>query len=74
MRYVIIGTVAAVAQQAPTPATRDTDLTRRQARRNLARLSPALKEPGARIRTEAVPEGLPSSHDATSWQLPTYGT
>ena len=29
---------------------------------NLARLSPALKELGAWIRTEAVPEGLPFSH------------
>lgn len=35
-------------------STRDIDLTRRQARRYLARLSQALKEPGARIRTEAV--------------------
>jgi hypothetical protein len=33
MRYVIIGAFAARAQQAPIPARRDIDLTRRQARR-----------------------------------------
>ena len=66
MRYVIIGAFAAIAQQAPIPATRDIDLTPEASQENLARLSPALKELGARIRTEAVPDGLPFSHDATS--------
>ena len=33
---------------------------------NLARLPLALKDLGARIRTAAVPEGPPFSHDATS--------
>ena len=56
VRYVIIGAFAAIAQQAPIPATRDIDLTPEASQENLARLSLALKEPGARIRTEAVPE------------------
>ncbi len=66
VRYVIIGAFAALAQQAPIPATRDIDLTPEVSQENLARLSLALKELGARIRTDAVPEGLPFSHDATS--------
>jgi hypothetical protein len=66
VRYVIIGAFAAIAQQAPIPATRDIDLTPEASQENLARLSLALKELGARIRTEAVPEGLPFSHDAAS--------
>jgi len=66
VRYVIIGAFAAIAQQAPIPATRDIDLTPEASQENLARLSLALTELGARIRTEAVPEGLPFSHDAVS--------
>lgn len=66
VRYVIIGAFAAIAQQAPIPATRDIDLTPEVSQENLARLSLALKELGARIRAEAVPAGLPFSHDATS--------
>jgi len=66
VRYVVIGAFAAIAQQAPIPATRDIDLTPEASQENLARLSLALKELGARIRTEAVPEGLPFSHDAAS--------
>ena len=57
VRYVIIGAFAAIAQQAPIPATRDIDLTPEASQENLARLSLALKELGARLRTEAVPEG-----------------
>ena len=66
VRYVIIGAFAAIAQQAPIPATRDIDLTPETSQENLARLSSALKELDARIRTEAVPDGLPFRHDATS--------
>jgi hypothetical protein len=66
VRYVVIGAFAAIAQRAPIPATRDIDLTPEASQENLVRLSSALKELGARIRTEAVPEGLPFSHDATS--------
>ena len=66
VRYVIIGTFAAIAQQAPIPATRAIDFTPETGQDNLARLSRALTDLGAKIRTEAVPEGLPFSHDATS--------
>ena len=66
VRYVVIGAFAAIAQQAPIPATRDIDLTPEASQENLARLSLALTELGARIRTEGVPDGLPLSHDATS--------
>lgn len=66
VRYVIIGAFAAIAQQAPIPATRDIGLTPEASQQNLARLSSALTELDARIRTEAVPDGLPFSHDATS--------
>lgn len=66
VRYVIIGAFAAIAQQAPIPATRDIDLTPETSPENLARLSLALKELAARIRTEGIPGGLPFSHDATS--------
>jgi hypothetical protein len=66
VRYVIIGAFAAIAQQAPIPATRDIDVTPEASPENLTRLSLALKELGALIRTEAVPEGLPFSHDAAS--------
>jgi hypothetical protein len=66
VRYVIIGAFAAIAQQAPIPATRDIDITPEASQQNLARLSQALTDLGARIRTEAVPGGLPFSHDAAS--------
>ena len=66
VRYVIIGAFAAIAQQAPIPATREIDLTPEASQENLARLSQALTDLGARVRTEAVPDGLPFSHDATS--------
>ncbi len=66
VRYVVIGAFAAIAQQAPIAATRDIDLTPEAGHENLARLSLALKELGARIRTEGEPGGLPFSHDATS--------
>ena len=66
VRYVIIGAFAAIAQQAPIPATTDIDVTPEASQENLARLSQALTDLGARIRTEAVPDGLPFRHDATS--------
>ncbi len=47
-------------------AIRDIDLTHDVSHENLARLSQALTDLGARIRTGAVPDGLPFSHDATS--------
>jgi hypothetical protein len=66
VRYVVIGAYAAIAQQAPIPATRDIDVTPEASQENLARLSRALIDLDARIRTEAVPDGLPFGHDAAS--------
>jgi hypothetical protein len=66
VRYVIIGAFAAIAQQAPIPATRDIDITPDASPENLTRLSRALTDLGARIRTEAEPRGLPFGHDAAS--------
>ena len=66
VRYVVIGAFAAIAQQAPMPATRDIDLTPDTSQENLAGLSQALTDLGARIRTEAAPYGLVFAHDATS--------
>ena len=66
VRYVVIGAFAAIAQRAPIPATRDIDFTPEASQENLARLSRALTDLGARIRTEAAPDGLPFSHDASS--------
>ena len=80
VRYVVIGAFAAIAQQAPIPATRDIDLTPETTTDNLDRLSLALKALGARIRTDAASEGLPFDHDGNSlaraevWNLIcTYG-
>lgn len=66
VRYVIIGAFAAIAQRAPIPATRDIDITPEGSHENLARLSRALTDLGARIRADAVPGGLPFGHDAAS--------
>ena len=66
VRYVVIGAFAAIAQQAPIDPTRDIDLTPDEEPENLRRLSKALKELGARIRTSDVPEGRPFDHDANS--------
>lgn len=64
--YVVIGAFAAIAQQAPIPATRDIDLTPEASQENLARLSLALKELGARIRTEreSYPRGGSASYSS----------
>jgi hypothetical protein len=66
VRFVVIGAFAAIAQHAPIPATRDIDLTPDSSVQNLTRLSAALKELQARIRTDAVDEGLPFDHDGRS--------
>ena len=63
---MVIGAFAAIAQQTPIPATRDIDLTPDRSRDNLRRLSAALRELGARVRTASVPDGLPFEHDAAS--------
>jgi hypothetical protein len=66
VRFVVIGAFAAIAQQAPIPATRDIDLTPDTTADNLNRLSAALTELGAQIRTDAVDGGLPFGHDGKS--------
>lgn len=63
--YVMIGGMAAVTHGSPFP-TEDIDITPAATPDNLARLSNALDDLDARIRTEGVPEGLPFSHDAAS--------
>jgi hypothetical protein len=79
VRFVVIGGVAALLQGSPFP-TEDLDITPQTGLDNLARLSDALRELEARIRTSTVPEGLPFAHDAeslaaaTAWNLQTkYG-
>lgn len=66
VRYVVIGAFAAIAQRAPIAATRDIDFTPDSAADNLRRLSAALKELGARVRTDALGGGVPFDHDAAS--------
>ena len=66
VRYVVIGVFAAIAQRAPIPVTRDIDLTPDSSAENLTRLSKALDELGARIRTDTVGGGLPFDHDGRS--------
>lgn len=77
--YVLIGGMAAVAHGSPF-ATEDVDITPASGADNLTRLSGALDELDARIRTEGSPDGLPFQHDAASlagvrvWNLTTrYG-
>jgi hypothetical protein len=79
VRFVVIGGIAAVVHGSPFP-TEDIDITPQAGVENLARLSGALRELEARIRTSAVPEGLAFAHDAESlaastvWNLQTkYG-
>jgi hypothetical protein len=64
--YVVIGAFAAIAQMAPIDPTRDIDLTPKDSRTNLSRLSEALRELDARIRTDAGVDGLEFDHTATS--------
>jgi hypothetical protein len=66
VRYVTIGAFAALQQGAIIPPTQDIDFTPAAERENLERLSAALGDLGARIRTDAVSGGLPFNHDAES--------
>lgn len=65
VEFVIIGGLAAALHGSPFVTT-DIDVTPRRAHKNLGRLSAALKKLEARIRTEAIAEGLPFDHDARS--------
>jgi hypothetical protein len=68
--YVVIGGIAAAAWAAsvgvPVRPTLDVDLTPAADAANLDRLSAALKELGARVRTEHEPAGLSFAHDGKS--------
>lgn len=57
VEYVLVGALAARLQGFPR-LTADADLTPAPDRANLERLAEALKELGARVYTESVPEGL----------------
>jgi hypothetical protein len=75
VQYIVIGAFAAISQHAPIPPTRDIDFTPETSRANLDRVSAALEELNARIRTDTVPGGLAFDHDgaslanATVWNL-----
>jgi hypothetical protein len=66
VRYVVIGAFAAIAQRAPIDPTRDIDFTPEDSPENLGRLSTALAELDARIRTDVDEGGLVFDHDAAS--------
>lgn len=76
VKFVMIGGLAAAIHGSPFP-TEDLDITPASDADNLARLSAALTDLGARIRTDAEPDGLPFAHDAESlaaartWNLTT---
>ena len=63
--FVLIGGYAAQLQGARRP-TVDLDVTPERTLENLARLAAALKDIDARIRVDAIEDGLPFSADATS--------
>ncbi|KLO29016.1 hypothetical protein ABW16_10550 [Mycolicibacter heraklionensis] len=79
VRFVLIGGFAAIAHGSPFP-TEDIDITPEASSANLKRLSDALTELGAKIRTEGADGGLPFARDEVSlaaggvWNLVTrYG-
>lgn len=65
--YVLVGGYAAQLRGASRPTT-DAVVTPETGVDNLARLSAALRELKARIRTDAVPEGLPFNTSAEALQ------
>jgi hypothetical protein len=74
--YVMIGGLAAAVHGSDL-VTGDLDITPAIGDENLTRLSHALDDLNARVRTEVAPEGLPFAHDAhslgraTVWKLVT---
>ncbi len=64
VRYVLIGGLAAVLHGSPLP-TIDADICPSREPDNLARLSRALTELDARIRSADAPDGVPFPRDAT---------
>ncbi len=76
VRYVLIGGLAAVLHGAPHVTT-DVDVVPEDGQANLQRLSAALRDLDARIRTTGEPEGIPFDPSAESlsrvrvWNLQT---
>jgi hypothetical protein len=76
VRFVVVGGFAAIYHGSPD-LTSDLDITPERSRANLDRLSDALHELGARIRSDAVPGGVEFDHDGASlaaasvWNLQT---
>ena len=73
---MVIGGLAATFHGSPL-VTNDVDITPERTRENLDRLSAALKDLEARIRTDSAPEGLAFDHNGASlaaaniWNLTT---
>jgi len=78
VRYVLVGATAARLQGFPR-LTADADITPARDSENLERLAAALRDLGARVYTESMPQGLPFSCDAATlgrakrWNLVTEG-
>jgi hypothetical protein len=76
VRYVLVGGLAAVLHGA-AHVTTDVDVVPEDAQANLERLSAALRELNARIRTTGEADGIPFDHSAESltrvrvWNLQT---
>ena len=76
VRFVLIGGLASIHWGSPFP-TEDIDITPERSKDNLERLSNALTELGAQVRTASEPAGLPFSHTGASladvgvWNLTT---
>ena len=76
VRYILIGGYAAVIHGSNS-ATFDVDVTPEDGKANLERLSRALTELDAKIRTSSEPEGVRFDHDGSSlgavrvWNLTT---
>jgi hypothetical protein len=76
VRFVLIGGLASIHWGSPFP-TEDMDITPERSRQNLDRLSAALSELDAKVRTSTEAHGLPFAHDGASlgnagvWNLTT---
>ncbi|SDC39407.1 hypothetical protein [Nocardioides lianchengensis] len=66
VRYVVIGGYAATVHGAARP-TLDIDVTPEQSAGNLDRLAAAMRELGAKIRTDAVDGACRSPSPARTW-------